>query len=92
MMLARQTFYMDLNRMNVQVASIFMGKQKMDQYSTCKTIVSCYVDGMTPPIEVLSCCVARLQSTGADLIKLVINATNITEITKIFHLLSHCQV
>lgn len=83
---------MNLNCKNVQVASDFLGKQKMDQHSSSRTIVSCYVDGVTPPIEDLICRVALLQSTGADMIKLVINATNITEITKIFHLLSHCQV
>ncbi|XP_019080266.1 bifunctional 3-dehydroquinate dehydratase/shikimate dehydrogenase, chloroplastic isoform X3 [Vitis vinifera] len=83
---------MNLNCKNVQVASDFLGKQKMDQHSSSRTIVSCYVDGVTPPIEDLICRVALLQSTGADMIKLVINATNITEITKIFHLLSHCQM
>lgn len=78
--------------MNVQVASDFIGKHKMDQYSNGKTIVSCYVDGVAPSMEDLSCCVAHLQSTGADIIKLAINAISITELTKIFHLHSHCQV
>ncbi|KAI3522623.1 hypothetical protein L1887_00552 [Cichorium endivia] len=33
-----------------------------------------------------------MQSTDADIIKLVTNVTDITELSRIFHLLSHCQI
>jgi 3-dehydroquinate dehydratase/shikimate dehydrogenase len=69
-----------------------MEELKMNCHSGSKVIVSCYVNGMTPSEEYLSYLVANMQATRADIIKLVINATNITEITRIFHLLSHCQV
>lgn len=75
-----------------KVASSLMGEHNMDQHNHCKIIVSCFVDGLTPSLENLSDLVARMQSTGADIIKLVINATDITELAGIFNLLSHCQV
>ena len=78
--------------MIVQVASNLMEELKMNCHSGSKVIVSCYVNGVTPLEEDLNRLVTSMQSTGADIIKLVINATNITEISRIFHLLSHCQV
>ena len=78
--------------MIVQVASNLMEELKMNCHSGSKVIVSCYVNGVTPLEEDLNRLVMSMQSTGADIIKLVINATNITEISRIFHLLSHCQV
>lgn len=42
--------------------------------------------------EDLSQVVAHMQSTGADILKIVTNANDITELEKMFHLLSHCQV
>lgn len=55
-------------------------------------IVSCYVENLISPKEDLSDVVARIQSTEADIIKVVTDATDITELSKLFHLLSHCQV
>ncbi|XP_071732300.1 bifunctional 3-dehydroquinate dehydratase/shikimate dehydrogenase, chloroplastic-like [Rutidosis leptorrhynchoides] len=81
--------YIDLE---LQVASDIMEKQKLNQQSSCKIIVSCFVDGVTSFKEDLSHLVTRMQSTGADIIKLVTSATDITELSRIFHLLSHCQV
>ncbi|KAK7851477.1 bifunctional 3-dehydroquinate dehydratase/shikimate dehydrogenase [Quercus suber] len=75
-----------------KVASNLMEQLKMNCHSGSKVIVSCYVNGVTPLEEDLNHLVTSMQSTGADIIKLVINATNITEISRIFHLLSHCQV
>lgn len=69
-----------------------MEKHNLNHRKNCKIIVSCFVDGITSLKEDLSHLVTRMQSTGADLIKLVTNATDITELSRIFHLLSHCQV
>nr|GEU88503.1 bifunctional 3-dehydroquinate dehydratase/shikimate dehydrogenase, chloroplastic-like [Tanacetum cinerariifolium] len=81
--------YVDLE---LQVASDIMEEHKLSQQNGCKIIVSCFVDGVTSLKEDLSHLVTRMQSTGADIIKLVTNATDITELSRIFHLLTHCQV
>lgn len=78
--------------MIVQVASDLMGELRMNHQSGSKIIVSCYVNSMDSLEEDLSYLVASMQATGADIIKLVTNATSITEISRIFRLLSHCQV
>ena len=76
----------------LKVASDLMAEHKLDKHSSSKLIVSYYVDGSTPSKEDLSQLVARMQSTGADIIKLVSNSSSITELSRIFHLLSHCQI
>lgn len=79
--------------MVVQAASRFMTMEehKRNHKSNGKIIVSYYVDGMTPPKEELLQIVALMQATGADIIKLVTHAADITEITRIFSLLPYCQ-
>lgn len=67
------------------------GELKRDHCSGSKVIVSCYANGISS-LEDLSNLVASMQATGADIIKLVTNAIDITEISGIFNLLSHCQV
>ncbi|KAM7477708.1 hypothetical protein LguiA_025921 [Lonicera macranthoides] len=42
--------------------------------------------------EDLSHLIVRMQSTGADIIKLLVNTTNIIELSRNFHLVPHCQV
>lgn len=69
-----------------------MEELTIDHNSGGKIIVSCYVNGMTSSEEYLSHLVARMQATGAPIIKLVTSATHITEVSQIFRLLSHCQV
>uniref|UniRef100_A0A5B6ZQ17 Shikimate dehydrogenase substrate binding N-terminal domain-containing protein n=1 Tax=Davidia involucrata TaxID=16924 RepID=A0A5B6ZQ17_DAVIN len=81
--------YIDLE---LKVASNLMEEHKLNQHGGSKVIVSCFLDSVIPSKEELSHLVARMQSTGADIIKLVTNATNITELARIFHLLSHCQM
>ncbi|KAL8231857.1 hypothetical protein R6Q57_001635 [Mikania cordata] len=81
--------YIDLE---LQVASDIMEKHKLGQQSKCKIIASCFVDRIRSSKEDLSDLVTRMQSTGAHITKLVTNATDITELSRIFHLLSHCQI
>lgn len=76
----------------LKVASSLIKEGKFHQSSRSKMIVSSYVNAMNPSKEDLSHLVARLQSTGADIIKLVLDAKTITDTAKVFHLLSHCQV
>jgi 3-dehydroquinate dehydratase/shikimate dehydrogenase len=74
------------------VASDLKGELRMNHHSGSKVIVSCYVNSMASLEEDLSHLVATMQTTGANIIKLVTNATTITEIPRIFRLLSRCQV
>ncbi|XWS58507.1 hypothetical protein CRYUN_Cryun08bG0040100 [Craigia yunnanensis] len=76
----------------LKVASDLIRKQKMKNDSATKFIVSCHINGMIPSDEELNNLAASMQATGADIIKMVANVTDITEIARIFHLLSHCQV
>ncbi|XP_021282921.1 bifunctional 3-dehydroquinate dehydratase/shikimate dehydrogenase, chloroplastic-like isoform X2 [Herrania umbratica] len=76
----------------LKVASDLTREQKMKNDNATKVIVSHNIDGMTPKDEELSNLAASIRATGADIIKVVVNIADITEIAKIFHLLSHCQV
>ncbi|OIT28748.1 PREDICTED: bifunctional 3-dehydroquinate dehydratase/shikimate dehydrogenase, chloroplastic-like [Nicotiana attenuata] len=81
----------DYIELDLKIASDFTKKEKSRWSSGCKVIASCFVDNVTSK-EDLSQVVARMQSTGADILKIVTNANDITELEKMFHLLSHCQV
>ncbi|THF96986.1 hypothetical protein TEA_010603 [Camellia sinensis var. sinensis] len=80
--------YIDLE---LKVASDLMEEHKPNKHRSSKIIVSCYIDGTTPSEEDLTQLVAHMQSTGADIIKLVSKSSSITELPRFFHLLSHCQ-
>ena len=64
----------------------------MNKRSNSKIIVSSYVNGGTPSKEKLGNLIACLQSTGADVIKVVVDVAYITDVEPIFHILTHCQV
>ncbi|WOG82794.1 hypothetical protein DCAR_0101962 [Daucus carota subsp. sativus] len=81
--------YIDIE---LKVAFDLMEEQKFNQRGSSKIIVSCFLDTLTSAKEDLSQLVAHIQSTGADIIKVVSNTSSITELTRIFHLLSHSQV
>ncbi|KAF4351033.1 hypothetical protein F8388_016211 [Cannabis sativa] len=55
-------------------------------------IVSSYVNGSKPSSEKLSNLISCMQSTGADVIKLIVEVHNIIDVASIFHMLTHCQV
>lgn len=57
-----------------------------------KIIVSCNVAGGATLKEELGHLVTQMQPTGADIIKLVIDANDITDLAHLFHLLSRYQV
>jgi 3-dehydroquinate dehydratase/shikimate dehydrogenase len=81
--------YIDLE---LQVACDLMEEQRWSRQSSSKIIVSCFIDTMHSAKEDLSFLIARMQSTGADIIKLVANASDITQLSRIFRVVSHCQV
>ncbi|KAK4476681.1 hypothetical protein RD792_015841 [Penstemon davidsonii] len=82
----------DYIELELKVASDFMKVYKLSQHSGSKIIVSCCVDNLRTLQEDPTNFVAKLQSTGADIIKFVLGAVNITDIAKVFDLYSHCQV
>ncbi|MED6169242.1 hypothetical protein PIB30_019714 [Stylosanthes scabra] len=67
-------------------------EQKKKHSNHGKIIVSSYVDGVTPTTSELLNLVTLMQATGADMIKLVTNAEDITEIKRIFSILPYSKV
>ncbi|OVA15092.1 Dehydroquinase class I [Macleaya cordata] len=82
----------DFIEVELEVVSDFLAGINLNKGSNSKLIVSYYVDGGTPSRDELSHIVARLQSTGADIFKLVVNTIYITDVAQVLHLLPHCQV
>ncbi|KAG4111425.1 hypothetical protein ERO13_D13G103600v2 [Gossypium hirsutum] len=76
----------------LKVASHLIRELKINYQSASKFIVSCHITGTTPSDEELANLAATMRATGADILKVVVNVTDITEIARIFHLLSHCQM
>ncbi|XP_043709233.1 bifunctional 3-dehydroquinate dehydratase/shikimate dehydrogenase, chloroplastic-like [Telopea speciosissima] len=76
----------------LEVASDFTMSEYSNKSSNSKLIVSSYKGAGTPSKEELSYLVARLQSIGADIIKLGTDVVKITDVAPVFHLISHCQV
>lgn len=60
--------------------------------SKSQIIVSSYVNGGRPSRERLGNLVACMQSTGADVVKLIVEVNYITEVAPILQMLTHCQV
>ncbi|KAJ6384404.1 hypothetical protein OIU78_027671 [Salix suchowensis] len=82
----------DYTDVELKVASYLVGEVKNKHQAGGKVIVSSYLNGATPSKEDLGHLVARMQATGADIIKVVSNADDITELERIFHLLSRSEV
>ncbi|KAH9329304.1 hypothetical protein KI387_001412 [Taxus chinensis] len=76
----------------IQAVSHFVRRRSETNSHNCKIIVSSYVNGRTPSPEDLSYLVTKMQSTGADILKIVTTATNITDVSHVFRLIPHCQV
>lgn len=70
-------------------SDVAMSEQKS---SNSQIIVSSYVNGGKPSREKLGNLIACMQSTGADVIKLMVEVDNITDVTPIFQILTHCEV
>lgn len=82
----------DFDTVVIQVASALIKEDKFHQLKNCKIIVSTYLDSFTALLEDPSLLVAEMTSTGADIIKFVWEASNITEIATAFDLMSNSQV
>ncbi|KZV32387.1 bifunctional 3-dehydroquinate dehydratase/shikimate dehydrogenase, chloroplastic [Dorcoceras hygrometricum] len=60
--------------------------------SRTQIIVSSYVTSDLCTTERLSDIITDMQSTGADVLKLIIDLHSIADVAPIFHMLTHCQV
>ncbi|KAJ6876929.1 hypothetical protein NC651_029829 [Populus alba x Populus x berolinensis] len=76
----------------LKVASDLVREVKSKHQTGGKVIVSSYLSGATPSKEDLRHLAESMQATKADIIKVVSNANDITELERIFHLLSHSEV
>ncbi|KAI7756574.1 hypothetical protein M8C21_009884 [Ambrosia artemisiifolia] len=63
-----------------------------DKPTKCKLIVSSHNYQSTPSLEDLKSLVARIQSTGADIVKIATMAEDITDVARIFQVTAQCQV
>lgn len=86
------TYVLKHVKWHLQAAVEFMFSVQLEKHCNSKIIASYHVNGRSPSKEKLGDLVAQMQSSGADIIKLVIDACVITDVAKIFDLLSHCQV
>eukprot|EP01018_Ginkgo_biloba_P017350 Gb_24244 [translate_table: standard] len=76
----------------LQVATNFINSVHNKKPGNSKIIVSNHNYQSTPSLEDLSHLVARIQSTGADIVKIATTATNITDVARIFRVLANSQV
>ncbi|XP_065861270.1 bifunctional 3-dehydroquinate dehydratase/shikimate dehydrogenase, chloroplastic-like [Euphorbia lathyris] len=84
--------HVEFVEMDYEVASSVDMAQYIYNRSNTKLIVSSYINAGKPSAEKLATQIALMQSTGADVIKLVINVDNITHLAPLFKMLAHCQV
>ncbi|CAH1427633.1 unnamed protein product [Lactuca virosa] len=63
-----------------------------DKPTKCKLIVSSHNYENTPSVEELGNLVAKIQSTGADIVKFATTAVDITDVARVFQITAHSQV
>ncbi|CAI0466630.1 unnamed protein product [Linum tenue] len=76
----------------LQVAGDFIGSLHGSRPSKCKVIVSSHNYECTPSVEDLGDLVARIQATGADIVKIATTALDITDVARMFQIMVHSQV
>nr|XP_043627454.1 bifunctional 3-dehydroquinate dehydratase/shikimate dehydrogenase, chloroplastic isoform X1 [Erigeron canadensis] len=63
-----------------------------DKATKCKLIVSSHNYKNTPSVEELGNLVAKIQSTGADIVKFATTAVDITDVARVFQITANSQV
>ncbi|KAL4320331.1 hypothetical protein GQ457_18G008130 [Hibiscus cannabinus] len=81
--------YIDIE---LKVAHDFFGSLPRERPEHVKIIVSSHNYERTPSVEELSDLVARIQATGADIVKIATTAVDIIDNARIFQVLVHSQV
>ncbi|XP_015891009.3 bifunctional 3-dehydroquinate dehydratase/shikimate dehydrogenase, chloroplastic isoform X1 [Ziziphus jujuba] len=85
-------FGADYIDVELQVAHEFFNTILGKKAEKCKVIVSSHNYQHTPSVEDLGNLVARIQATGADIVKIATTALNITDVARIFQITVHSQV
>ncbi|XP_038717846.1 bifunctional 3-dehydroquinate dehydratase/shikimate dehydrogenase, chloroplastic-like isoform X2 [Tripterygium wilfordii] len=75
----------------LKVAYDFLKKERMSDHTGARFIVSCSMNSV-PQKEDLSHLIERMKLTEADIIKIGYRPNDITEVERMFHLVSLCQV
>ncbi|KAK8470702.1 hypothetical protein PHAVU_003G035000 [Phaseolus vulgaris] len=75
----------------LQVAHAFYDSIRGKTFNKTKVIVSSHNYQLTPSIEDLGNLVARIQATGADIVKIATTATDITDVARMFQIMVHSQ-
>lgn len=76
----------------MKVAPEFINSIQGKTSGKVKIIVSSHNYQNTPSAEELGNLVARIQATGADIVKIATTALDITDCARIFQVLAHSQV
>lgn len=76
----------------LKVAHDFLKSINGKKPEKIKIIVSSHNYQDTPSVEELGNLVARIQSTGADIVKIATTASEITDVARIFQITVHSQV
>ncbi|KAK4753200.1 hypothetical protein SAY87_021998 [Trapa incisa] len=74
-----------------EIAGEFFSSIQGNKPEAAKIIVSSHNYERTPSSEELGNLAARIQATGADIVKIATTATDITDCARIFQLLAHSQ-
>ncbi|KAK1267185.1 hypothetical protein QJS04_geneDACA009151 [Acorus gramineus] len=76
----------------LKVADKFFASISNKKPEKCKIIVSSHNYQFTPSLEDLGNLVARIQATGADIVKIATTAVDISDVARMFQIIVHCQV
>lgn len=76
----------------LEVANEFINSVSAKKPDTCKIIVSSHNYHNTPSEEAIGNLVARIQATGADIVKIATTALDITDCARIFQITVRSQV
>ncbi|XP_038901058.1 bifunctional 3-dehydroquinate dehydratase/shikimate dehydrogenase, chloroplastic [Benincasa hispida] len=76
----------------LQVAREFIDSIRGKKPQKFKVIVSSHNYQETPSLDDLGKLVARIQESGADIVKIATTALDITDVSRIFHIIVHSQV
>ncbi|RYR65751.1 hypothetical protein Ahy_A03g011677 isoform C [Arachis hypogaea] len=81
--------YIDIE---LKVANQFYDFIRGTAYDKTKVIVSSHNYQQTPSVEDLGDLAARIQATGADIVKIATTALEITDVARMFQIMVHSQV
>jgi len=81
-----------ISAISPKVAHEFYDSIRGKTFNKTKVIVSSHNYQLTPSIEDLGNLVARIQATGADIVKIATTALDITDVARMFQIMVHSQV